>query len=150
MRRYETIYIVNPNVSDEEYHEISKKYNSLIENRNGVIVKTQEWGKQRMAYPVKKFYNGFYFLLDFCADPGVTAELVRNFKIDERILKHQTIKLADKADPKELILEEKENSKEIKNAGGADKGPDTPEQGSDTINSMETMEESEGKNGDGE
>jgi small subunit ribosomal protein S6 len=139
MRRYETIYIVNPNVSDEEYHEISKKYNSLIENHNGVIVKTHEWGKQRMAYPVKKFYNGFYSLVDFCADPGVTAELVRNFKIDERILKHQTIKLADNADPQKLILEEKENSKEIKNGGAADEGPDTQEQGSDTINSMETM-----------
>jgi small subunit ribosomal protein S6 len=149
MRRYETIYIVNPNVSDEEYHEINKKYSNLIESRNGIVVKTQEWGKQRMAYPVKKFYNGFYFLLDFCADSGVTAELVRNFKIDERILKHQTIKLADKADPKELILEEKDNSKEIKDAGGADKGLETQDQGSVTTNSMETMEESEGENGGG-
>ena len=124
MRHYETIYIVNPNLSDEDYNEISEKFNNLIENQKGVIIKTQKWGKQRLAYAIKKFYNGFYILVDFCADPGVTSELERNLKLDENILKYQTVKLADKADPQELILKEKVTEKN----NVVDEGQDTGDQ----------------------
>jgi small subunit ribosomal protein S6 len=112
MRHYEIVYIINPNMSDDENRDIIQKFNSLMEGRNAVIIKTQEWGKQRLAYSVQKFYYGFYVLVDFCADSGVTAELERNLKLDDRILKYQTVKLADKADPEELILKEKEAGKE--------------------------------------
>ena len=124
MRHYETIYIVNPNLSDEDYNEISEKFNNLIENQKGVIIKTQKWGKQRLAYATKKFYNGFYILVDFCADPGVTSELERNLKLDENILKYQTVKLADKADPQEMILKEKVAEKN----SVVDEGQDTGDQ----------------------
>jgi len=146
MRHYETIYIVNPNLSDEDYNEIINKFNNLIEKQKGVIVKTQEWGKQRLAYSIKKFYNGFYVLVDFCAEPGVITELVRNLKLDERILKYQTIKLADKVDPQELILKQKEDSKEIKDKV-ADKDQDMGEE-QVVQNNEETVEESEVENGD--
>jgi len=112
MRHYEIIYIINPNESDDEFNEIIEKYNNLIVSRNGIIIKTQKWGKQRLAYTVKKFNNGFYVLVDFCADPGVTAELERNLNLDDRIIKYQTVKLANKADPQELIEKEKEAQKE--------------------------------------
>lgn len=143
MRHYEIIYIINPNLSDEDYHEIIKKFNDLIENRKGVIVKTQEWGKQRMAYTIEKFYNGYYVLIDFCADPGVTSELERNLKLDDRILKFQAIKLADKADPQELIQKEKEKSasKETKESA-TDVDQDVREEQADE-ESKETMEVSE-------
>jgi len=146
MRHYETIYIVNPNLSDEDYHEIINKFNKLIENRKGVIIKTQEWGKQRLAYAINKFNNGFYVLVGFCADPGVTAELERNIKIDDRILKYQTIKIADNADPQELILKEKEASKEIKETA-ADKEQDMDEEYG-FQEDEETVEEREVENGD--
>lgn len=112
MRHYEIIYIINPNMSDDENREIIQKFHSLLESRNAVIIKTQEWGKQRLAYVIQKFYYGFYVLVDFCADPGVTAELERNLKLDDRVLKYQTVKLADKTNPEELILKEKKDTKE--------------------------------------
>jgi small subunit ribosomal protein S6 len=112
MRHYEIIYIINPNQSDDEFNEIVEKFNNLIVNQKGVIIKTQKWGKQRLAYTVKKFNNGFYVLVDFCANPGVTTELERNLNLDDRIIKYQTVKLADKADPQELIEKEKEAQKE--------------------------------------
>lgn len=112
MRHYEIIYIINPNESDDEFSEIVEKYNNLIVNQKGVIIKTQKWGKQRLAYTVKKFNNGFYVLVDFCANPGVTTELERNLNLDDRIIKYQTVKLANKADPQELIEKEKEAQKE--------------------------------------
>ena len=146
MRHYETIYILNPNLSDEEYHEIIDKFNKLIENQKGIIIKRQEWGKQRLAYAINKFNNGFYVLVGFCANPGVTAELERNFKIDERILKYQTIKIADNADPQELILKEKEASKEIEESA-ADKEQDMDEEYV-SPEDEEPLEESEVENGD--
>ncbi|MFC1533581.1 30S ribosomal protein S6 [Thermodesulfobacteriota bacterium] len=141
MRHYETIYIVNPNLGEEDYREIIEKFNRLIEDRKGLVVKTNEWGKQRMAYEVKKFYNGFYILVDFCADPGVTAELERSLKLDDRILKYQTVKLADKVDPHELIRKEKEANKES-----------APQEDQDiekepAVKGEETVKESEVENG---
>jgi small subunit ribosomal protein S6 len=106
MRHYETIYIIDPNQSDEDHREIKTKFISTIEDSKGAVIKSQDWGKQRMAYEVKKFNYGFYVLMEFCAGPGVSAELERNLKLDDRILKYQTIKLADKVDPQELIQKE--------------------------------------------
>jgi small subunit ribosomal protein S6 len=146
MRHYETIYILNPNLSDEDYHEIINKFNKLIENNKGVIIKTKEWGKQRLAYAINKFNNGFYILVSFCANSDVTSELEKNFKIEENILKYQTIKIADNADPQELILKEKEASKEIKRSSldkeqGMEEAYTFPEDG-------ETEENSEEEDGD--
>jgi small subunit ribosomal protein S6 len=112
MRHYEIIYIINPNESDDEFNAIIEKFNNLIVNQKGVIIKTQKWGKQRLAYAVKKFNNGFYVLVDFCANPGVTTELERNLNLDDRIIKYQTVKLADRADPQELIEKENEAQKQ--------------------------------------
>jgi small subunit ribosomal protein S6 len=145
MRHYETIYILNPNLSDEDYHQIINKFNKLIEGHKGVIIKTQEWGKQRLAYAINKFHNGFYVLVSFCANPGVTAELERTFKIEENILKYQTIKMADNADPQELIAKEKEAPKEIKETS-LNKEQDMEEVYK--LQDDETKEDSEEEDGD--
>lgn len=112
MRHYEIIYIINPNQSDDEFNEIVEKFNNLIVNEKGIIIKTQKWGKQRLAYTVKKFNNGLYVLVNFCANPGVTTELERNLNLDDRIIKYQIVKLSNKADPQELLEKEKESQKE--------------------------------------
>ena len=112
MRNYETIYITNPNLSEDEYKESINKFNTLIEKQKGVIIRTEEWGKQKLAYELKKFDTGTYVLVNYCGDPGVPAELERSLKLDDRILLYQTVKLADEVDPQELILKEKKDIKE--------------------------------------
>jgi small subunit ribosomal protein S6 len=108
MKHYETIFIANPNLNDEEYGDILTKFRDSTEKLKGVIIKTEEWGKQKLAYQLKKFDNGFYVLVEYCGEPGMTAELERNLTLDERVLKYQTVKLADKADPEALIQKERE------------------------------------------
>jgi len=66
------------------------------------LIKVDEWGKKFLAYDVKKFDKGFYVLLNYCGEPNLISELRRDFKLDDRILKYQTIKLSDKADPEAL------------------------------------------------
>ena len=122
MRHYETIYIVNPHLSDDEYGEIIKKFNNLVETQKGVIIKTDEWGSQRLAYRVKKFDEGSYVLLDYCGNPGITVEIERGLKLDARILKYQTVNLADNVDPQELILKEKEKETKKESAIAEDQG----------------------------
>ena len=112
MRHYETLYIVNPELDDENYKAVVDKFRDLIEKEKGVIVKLEEWGKQRLAYQVKKFDQGAYVLMDYCGGPGVTAELERDLKLDDRILKYQTVKLADDVDPQALVNKEEEAKKE--------------------------------------
>ena len=147
MRHYEIIYIVNPNLNEDDYHEIMKKFNDLIENQKGIIVKTQEWGKQRMAYAIRKFYNGYYVVINFCADPGVTFELERNLKLDDRILKFQTVKLADKADPQKLIQKEKDVTKEAEESS-TDVDQDKEEEQVDRDNEVTTGESEVDENGE--
>ena len=113
MRHYETLYIISPNLSDEDYKETITKFNSLVEKQKGIVVKVQEWGKQRLAYEVKKLDKGSYILMDYCGEPEITAGLERDLKLDDRILMYQTIKLADKVDHRELLLKAKEAEEEI-------------------------------------
>jgi len=78
------------------------KFTDTIEKNKGVVTKVDEWGKKTLAYDIKKFDKGFYVLLQFCGEAGLTAELKREMGLDDRILKYQTIKLSDNADPEKL------------------------------------------------
>jgi len=141
MRHYETIYIVDPNLSDEEYGEVTKKFNNMIEKQKGVIIKTDEWGSQKLAYRVKKFEKGSYVLVDYCGNPGLTVELERDLKLDSRIIKYQTVNLADNVDPEELILKEKEKeipkTSPIEEDQGLEKEPMIQEKDSTSIEEVE-------------
>lgn len=108
MRYYETIFIVNPDLSDEEYQAVLAKTKVVIEKQKGVFVKAQEWGKQRLAYPIKKQEKGSYVLLNYCGEGGTSSELERLLKLDESVLKSMTVKLDDAVDPEELIRKEME------------------------------------------
>ena len=111
MRLYETILIVHPDVGEEERKEAVQKSSDLISRKKGVVVKVDDWGIQRLAYDIKKVNKGAYVRIEFCGDSGVTAELERDLKLDDRILKFQTVKLEDKVDPEELIRKEQESQK---------------------------------------
>jgi small subunit ribosomal protein S6 len=112
MRHYETLYIVNPELDEENYRAVVDKFRDLIEKENGVVVKLEEWGKQRLAYLVKKFDQGAYVLINYCGGSNMTAELQRDLKLDDRVLNYQTVKLADHADPEALLQKEEEARKE--------------------------------------
>lgn len=108
MRLYETICIVNPDISDEDYQSALTKSKELIEKQKGVVVKVQEWGKQKLAYLVKKYDKGSYVIFNYCGDAGTSAELERALKLDDRFIKYMTVKLEDKVDPEALLQKEKE------------------------------------------
>ncbi len=117
MRYYETIFIVNPDLNDEDYQAALARSREVIEKQKGVVVKVQEWGKQRLAYPIQKKERGSYILVNYCGDAGTSAELERILKLDDRILKSMTVKLEDKADPEALLQQEREVQEKHASAG---------------------------------
>lgn len=108
MRHYETIYITNPNLSEENNKEVIEKFSNLPQKHDGVVVKIEEWGSKRLAYQIKKNDYGFYVLMDYCGGSEIIAEIERELKLDDRVLKYQTVKLEDSVDPEALLQKEQE------------------------------------------
>jgi small subunit ribosomal protein S6 len=105
MRRYETIFIVRPNIAEDEIDAVINKTSSIIEGDGGIIIRIDKWGLKKLAYLIKKESQGYYVYLDYASIPASVSEMERIFRIDDKVLKYLTIKLADSCDP-EAIKEE--------------------------------------------
>ncbi len=105
MRSYETIFIVRPNVAEDEIEAIASKTSAIIEGDGGTILRSNNWGLKKLAYLIKKEAQGHYVYVDFAGVPASVAEIERIFRIDDRILKYLTVKLSDSCDP-EAVKEE--------------------------------------------
>lgn len=92
---YETLFVVNPQLSEEETKKVIDKFVSLI-GTEGTVTDVNEKGKQRLAYPIDDLNEGYYVLVTFTANPALPAELERRFKIDENIMRSVVIRHSDK------------------------------------------------------
>jgi len=91
MNKYEVMFIVKP-AEEEAVEAVATKFENLIKNNGGTIDKIDRWGKRRLAYELKDFNEGIYFVDYFTAEPAVVAELNRVMKITDEILRHMVIK----------------------------------------------------------
>lgn len=91
MKKYETIFIINPEAEEETIQELIEKTKAIIES-NGSVDAVDEWGKRKLAYEVKGFNEGHYVLMNFTAETSVPAEMDRVFKITEDIIRHIIIR----------------------------------------------------------
>ena len=95
LNKYESIYIVNPNVEAEGIKSLVEKFNALIESEGGKVLETNEWGMKKLAYPIKKFTQGYYVLVNFEAKAEFIDELERIYKITDSVIKFITIRKED-------------------------------------------------------
>ena len=91
MNNYETIMIVNSNLEEAVIKSTIEKVNDLIA-KNGKVESTEEWGKKRLAYPIKKQNEGYYVLINFSSNPDFIDELERVYGITDEIIKHIVVK----------------------------------------------------------
>ncbi len=111
MRRYETIFIVRPTIVEDDVTSIIEKVNSIIEGDGGSFIRVDKWGLKKLAYLIKKESQGYYVYVDYAGMPASVAEMERIFRIDDRVLKYLTVKLADSCDPdaiKEQLAQEEQ------------------------------------------
>lgn len=105
LRRYETIFIVRTDLQSDEMNSLIDRYAGIIASMDGKTVKVENWGKRRLAYPIEKMREGVYVRIDFVAQFKVVSEVERNFKIDDNVIRFQTVKLSDKVDLEEIERE---------------------------------------------
>ena len=94
MNKYETIFIINPNVEDAGVKELIQKFSDII-NNDGKVESVEELGKKKLAYEIKKNSEGNYILINFEAAPGLIKELERVYRITDDILKFIVIRKED-------------------------------------------------------
>ncbi|MEA3428122.1 MAG: 30S ribosomal protein S6 [Thermodesulfobacteriota bacterium] len=113
MRRYETIIIVDPDLSDEQRLSVFEKLKNLIVEQDGFLVIVDEWGSKRLAYEIKKRSHGYYVRLDFCGTGALVNEMERFLRIDDSVLKYMTVLLDKDADVERIKkqMDEAEASK---------------------------------------
>lgn len=96
LRKYESVIILNPDVTEAEQKNFFKRNQKTIEDFKGRVNHIDTWGKRRLANPIKKFRLGTYFHTTFEAKGNCIAELERVMKIDDRVLRYVNIKLDDR------------------------------------------------------
>ncbi len=95
-REYETIFIVNAALEDQDIESVISKVCNYIENNGGSVQESNKWGRRRLAYPINKKYNGFYVHLIFDANSSTIPVLERFLILEDTILRHLTVKLPKK------------------------------------------------------
>lgn len=95
MRKYESLFILRPNLEEENRKAIIEKFTSIIAE-DGEIVKVDEWGNRKLAYEIDKLKEGYYVLVNFKASPELPKELERNFGITEEIIRYVVINREEK------------------------------------------------------
>lgn len=103
MKKYETAIVFDPEVPEDRRKEFLAKLAGVIASFQGQVVKQDDWGVRKLAYPIRKKSNGYYSFLVYSGDRGVVEELERNIKIFDGILRYLTsgVELEVKAAPAE-------------------------------------------------
>jgi small subunit ribosomal protein S6 len=147
MQRYETIFIIDPDLSEEGRAPVVERLLQLIPQQNGVLVEEDHWGARKLAYPIRKKQRGYYLRLDYCGGGTLVDELERFCRIDDRMLKYMTVKLADEVDVDQVQAEmaERAAAKAAAEAGepSGDREEDAEEDRSDDENDVDENEDEE-------
>jgi small subunit ribosomal protein S6 len=93
MRRYESVVILSPDMGDDDIRTFTERYTQLVKTSGGDIIKIEDWGLKRLAYLVEKKDKGRYILFDYVGTPALIAEIERQFKISEDVMKYLSVKL---------------------------------------------------------
>jgi small subunit ribosomal protein S6 len=95
VREYETTVIVQPEISDEGSQAILGKLDAVLEERGATRLMCSDLGKRKLAYEIRKFQKGHYYVLSYLDDGKVVNEIERNLRIEESVLRFLTVRVED-------------------------------------------------------
>jgi small subunit ribosomal protein S6 len=93
MNNYETVFILNPVLSDTQIEETVKKFEGFLTKNGAKMVTKENWGLKKLAYPIQNKKSGFYHLFEFTSDGAVVNPYEQEFRRDERVMRFLTVKL---------------------------------------------------------
>ena len=111
IKQYETVFIATPVLSEAQMKEAVAKYTDLIKANGGEVVYEEDWGLKHLAYPIQHKTSGFYYLIEFKADPQFIAKLETQYHRDERIIRYITVALDKNA---AAYAEKRRNNRQAK------------------------------------
>ncbi len=121
-KNYETVFILNPVLSEDQMKDAATKFSTYLRDNGAEILNEENWGLQKLAYPIGHKSTGFYYLIEFEAD----TQLIKNFEIeyrrDERVMRFLTVMLNKHAleySERRRKGEFKKNKKETKEESAA-------------------------------
>lgn len=97
-REYETIYILKPNTSPEDAAKVASRVGEVMEKMGAKLTKVDNWGKRKLAYSIAKFTRGIFIYVKYVAYADVVAELERNLRNLDAVMRYQTIVVEDLID----------------------------------------------------
>ena len=95
MRSYQSVLILKPDIEDTRVDEALGKIGEFIKGNGGAILKTEKWGKKRLAYRVKKNRFGIYLNLYHTLEPSGVIDLEKKYKLFDLIIKFMVVSLTD-------------------------------------------------------
>ena len=118
MRTYEALFIVRPDKADEEVQAIANEVEKQVTDDGGAIVRSEIWGKRRLAYEVETFNEGSYVLIRFQSQPQFPKALESSFRLNESVIRYLVVYF-DEHTLKLEAEQQRRNEKELNRAGGA-------------------------------
>ncbi|MEA2680652.1 MAG: small subunit ribosomal protein [Candidatus Binataceae bacterium] len=98
MRRYETIFILRPDLGESALKDSIKRFEGIVGNNGGDLVETEEWGSRELAYRIKGERRGFYVRLDYGGTGSTMNEVERNLKLSDGVLRYLSVLVDEAAD----------------------------------------------------
>jgi small subunit ribosomal protein S6 len=110
LREYEVIYILKPDVSKETAEKVATRVSDVVSRMGGKLTRIENWGRRPLAYEINHSRRGLYVYLTYQGDGALVAELERNFRLLDEVVRFQTVKIGDEAgseavDPEQLKFE---------------------------------------------
>lgn len=107
-KEYETIYILRPDVDPDSADKVQGRVAEVVARDNGKLVKVESWGRRKLAYPVRKHKKGVYVYVKYIGRGGLVQELERNLKLQDVVLKFQTVQTATEVDMEAVKVDPEE------------------------------------------
>ena len=92
MNKYELLFIIDNSAADEAKDAIIAKMSQLVTDNGGSVEKVDKWGAKKLAYPINFKEDGYYVLMNFECEPALIAEMERQLRINDQVMRHMVVK----------------------------------------------------------
>jgi small subunit ribosomal protein S6 len=95
LRDYELVVILNPEIGDDVVGDSLERLNQSVTSRGGEVVDVNHWGRRRLAYPIKRHFEGNYIVSQIKLDPDQVPDLESSLRISEEVIRHLIVKAGE-------------------------------------------------------
>jgi len=124
MRKYETVFISDPDLQDQTRTDLFDKVRNIIAKENGYLIDFDDWGSKKLSYEIKKKLRGHYVCVTYGGSGELVKELERNLRLSDDVMKFMTILLLDHVTLEQLEKEAEEAKNKPKKSDETDESSD--------------------------